>query len=647
MLKSSFKASIVSFFRKKTVYLRKKISRQSIILSLDTIIAVFCFPVALFLRVGKDLFNYSLVSLTVHIGLFTLVACGWYLISHSYTRMWRTLSFRDITAYKKLCFYTLLTYLPIFFTVSNVYPMPRSMPVLVFFIQLFSLVAIRYIYYTWHIMRSDNRGTETSARENSLIIGTGQGLEEVLHQQQAPQLHSFNIKGIIHKNKNFTGRSMYGVPVLGNYRELKQILKKSRERKDYFKNILLADADSFTAEDFKNLLEMACEYNISFQKLSPQNKLNDNIVVEKISVEDLLGRDEVDLDLKPVETCFKGETVLVTGAGGSIGSELVRQVSQLYPRKIILLDSSEYNLYKIDLEQREKHPQLEIVTVLADVTMEKRVEQIFRRYKPTIVCHAAALKHVPMVENNPLEGIRTNVMGTRIIADSCYKYGVKSMVMISTDKAINPSNIMGASKRLAEMYCQSLDIMSSEQKKATQFITVRFGNVLGSTGSVVPLFQEQIKKGGPITLTHPNMLRYFMTIKEAVSLVLQASSLESSDRVSQGSIFVLDMGQPLRISDLARQMILLAGKKPGEEVRIRYTGIRPGEKLYEELFHKKEKMEGTSCPKIFKAYPRFTDYQLLSKHLDEVVEACLEQDEKKTLALLNFLVPEYQKYIVN
>lgn len=636
-------ASIVSFFRKKVELVQRKASRQSVILFLDVLVAATSFPVALFLRVGKDFLNYSLPALSIHIGMFTLVASGWYLISHSYVRMWRTLSFRDITAYKKLCLYTFLTYLPIFFAVSKAYPMPRSIPILVFFVQLFSLITIRYIYYTWRIVQSQNKKEGEKSNYSSLIIGEGSCLEEVLHQQQVPQLQSFNIKGIVHKNKELIGRFMYGVPVLASYQNLRSILQKNKERGDAFKNVLIAGADSFTADDFRNFLEIASEYDISFQKLSSQTNLNEDIVIEKVSVEDLLGRDEVALDFTPVEKCFRGETVLITGAGGSIGSELVRQVSQLQIKKIILLDNSEYNLYKIDMEQREKHLQLDIVTVLADSTDKSRIDHIFRKYRPTIVCHAAALKHVPMVESNPLEGIRINVKGTRVVADSCYKHGIKTMVMISTDKAINPSNIMGASKRLAEMYCQSLDILSADKKKPTQFVTVRFGNVLGSTGSVVPLFQRQIKMGGPLTLTHPNMLRYFMTIKEAVSLVLQASSLERKEDKSQGSIFVLDMGQPIRISDLARQMILLAGKKPEKDIKVQYTGIRPGEKLYEELFHKKEKMESTSCPKLFKAYPRFTDYQLLSKHLDEVITACVEQDEKKALALLEFLVPEYQK----
>ena len=317
---------------------------------------------------------------------------------------------------------------------------------------------------------------------------------------------------------------------------------------------------------------------------------------------------------------IEGRRVLVTGAGGSIGSELVRQICDFGPSELVLLDHSEANLYAIDLETAGRKPDVRRHAVLADVRDRGRLDRMLAKFRPHLVFHAAALKHVPMVEANIFEGVMTNVVGTVNVADACVKAMVGAMVLISTDKAVNPASVMGATKRIAERYCQALDIRRGNGD-GTRCVTVRFGNVLGSTGSVVPLFQQQLAAGGPLTLTDPEMKRYFMTVREAVQLVLQASALGSRDHEQEGKILVLDMGEPVRIVDLARQMIRLAGLRPDVDVKIEIIGPRPGEKLAEEMFHGGEPLVPTEIKGILAAAPRAADAGELARAVDELAEA--------------------------
>jgi O-antigen biosynthesis protein WbqV len=337
-----------------------------------------------------------------------------------------------------------------------------------------------------------------------------------------------------------------------------------------------------------------------------------------------------------------GKRVLVTGAGGTIGGELVRQVCRLAPAHVALLDNGEYNLYQIDLEVGERHPDLPRSAILADIRDRARLDQVMAELHPELVFHAAALKHVPMVEANPIEGLLTNAIGTRNVADACRAAGVAAMVQISTDKVVNPTSVMGASKRIAESYCQALDVVEASQKGRTRFITVRFGNVLGSTGSVVPLFQRQLAQGGPLTVTHKDMMRYFMTVREAVELVLQATVLGSHGEAA-GKIFVLDMGEPVRIFDLAKQMIRLAGKRPDIDIAIKITDLRPGEKLFEEIFHGAEPLLPTACNGILLAAPRAGDAGSLGNAIDQLAAACHRDDLATVQLLLHRLVPEYRR----
>ena len=359
----------------------------------------------------------------------------------------------------------------------------------------------------------------------------------------------------------------------------------------------------------------------------------------EVRIEDLLGRDEIRINMKEIADSLTGKVVLVTGAAGSIGSELCRQLCTFGLKKLVLFDSAETPMHNIRLELEEKFPDVRFEPVMGDIRMINRVESVFSRFHPQILFHAAAYKHVPLMEENPCEAVHTNVYGTRNVANMAVKYGVEKFVMISTDKAVNPTNVMGASKRLAEIYVQSLGlaINSGEVKGNTQFITTRFGNVLGSNGSVIPRFREQLAKGGPLTVTHPDIIRYFMTIPEACRLVLEAAFMGKG-----GEIFVFDMGTPVKIADLARRMIELSGLVPDKDIEIRYTGLRPGEKLYEELLATKENTIPTGNGKIFRAKVREYDYHQVDHAIDELTDLAIRVEKMEMVRMMKRIVPEFK-----
>ena len=359
----------------------------------------------------------------------------------------------------------------------------------------------------------------------------------------------------------------------------------------------------------------------------------------EVHIEDLLGREEICINMTEIATSLKGKVVLVTGAAGSIGSELCRQLCTFNLKQLILFDSAETPMHNIRLELEEKFPQVEFTAVMGDIRMIDRVESLFLRFQPQYVFHAAAYKHVPLMEENPCEAVHTNVYGTRNVADMAVKYNVDKFIMISSDKAVNPTNVMGASKRLAEIYVQSLSIAISKglHPGKTRFITTRFGNVLGSNGSVIPRFREQLAKGGPLTVTHPDIIRYFMTIPEACRLVLEAAFMGKGNE-----IFVFDMGTPVKIVDLARRMIELAGLIPGEDIEIQYTGLRPGEKLYEELLATKENTLSTNNAKIYRAQVREYDYNDICTVMNPLITLAIKVDKMGTVQMMKGIVPEFK-----
>jgi O-antigen biosynthesis protein WbqV len=454
--------------------------------------------------------------------------------------------------------------------------------------------------------------------------------------------------GILSLKDGRVGRRIHDIDVLGGFNDLDAVVARLDRQGDKPQRMIIT-SDRIEGETVRALLDASARLGIALSRMPRVTDFKsgtpEKLDVRPVDIEDLLFRPQTVLDRDAMRRLIAGRRVMVTGAGGTIGSELTRQISDFGPARLTLLDNSEFALYAIDRELAERHAELARSAILADVRDRARAVAAISRERPDLVFHAAALKHVPMVEDHPDEGVLTNVIGTRNVADACAEAGVAAMVLISTDKAVNPTSVMGATKRLAESFCQARDVVARRNGEKTRFLTVRFGNVLGSTGSVVPLFQHQLAKGGPLTVTDPAMTRYFMTVREAVELVLQASALgtqNGADAAADGRIFVLDMGEPVKIVDLAKQMIRLAALKPDVDIKIEFTGIRPGEKLHEALFHDAEKVEPTRAKGIMLAAPRTADLAVISRALEELAETARAGRTEQTLGLLARLVPEYR-----
>ena len=401
--------------------------------------------------------------------------------------------------------------------------------------------------------------------------------------------------------------------------------------------------DYAAAQEERSRLMTYCQrHNIEMLLLPSVEDLNsgnDNRSrMKEIHLEDLLGREEIKINMEEIAAGLDGKVVMVTGAAGSIGSELCRQLTRFKVKQLVFLDSAETPMHNIQLEFTDKYPEVPFVPVIGDVRSPERVDFVFRNYHPQVVFHAAAYKHVPLMELNPCEAVRVNVAGTRNVADYAVKYGVERFVMVSTDKAVNPTNVMGASKRLAEIYVQSLSVAIRDGKRPghTRFITTRFGNVLGSNGSVIPRFREQIRNGGPVTVTHPDIIRYFMTIPEACRLVMEAGTMGQG-----GEIYIFEMGKPVKIADMARRMIELSGFVPDKDISIVYTGLRPGEKLYEELLSNKENTLPTTHEKIRVAKVQEYDYEEIVPEIDKLNELAVRVDIPAMVRLMKAIVPEF------
>ncbi len=482
--------------------------------------------------------------------------------------------------------------------------------------------------------------------QSVLLVGAGEGADLFIRAVAGDREAPWRIGGLLSLGRAQTGRRIHGHPILGSVDDAPAVLQRLRAEERLPASLVVTDGE-IAGDTLARLMEVADREGLRVLRAPRPTALDPaharaaaHVELKPVAIEDLLNRPQVPLDRSGMARLVQGRRVLVTGAGGTIGSELARQVAALGPDLLLLLDNGEYALWQIDLELAETAPAVRRRALIADVREEARIRAIMETERPELVFHAAALKHVPMVEANPLEGLLTNAAGTRHVADAARAAGAEAMVLISTDKAVNPSSLMGASKRLAEMYCQALD--AAHTSGGMRCITVRFGNVLGSTGSVVPLFQRQLARGGPLTVTHPDMQRYFMTVREAVGLVLQASVVGAGGGAPDGGIFVLDMGPPVKIVDLARQMIRLAGRRPDEDVEIRFTGLRPGEKLFEELFHGKEPPSPTSYPGLLMATPRTADPAIVGRAIDEIASACRGAQTRLALALVARMVPEFE-----
>jgi len=616
--------------------------RVRVVLAHDLIMAAASFALALYIRLEDQLWSFIRPGeLALSAGVFTAVAAVVFWFHGMYRSVWRYASLPDLVAIVRAVTLTLLIFLPIMFMITRLESLPRSFLVINWFVLIFLLGAPRLCYRLFKDGRVQLRPRE-DRRIPVLLAGAGDGADLFIRAMQAPRA-SYRPVGILSASMGRVGREINGVRVLGPVEALTEAVERLERRGRRPHKIVLVP-DAVPREAAARLIEDADRLGIPVSRLPDANALrqgaSDEIELRPIEIEDLLGRPQTALDREGMAALVSGRRVVVTGAGGSIGSELVRQIARLEPSELLLIDSSEFALYTIDMEIAGTHPDLPRRTLLADVRDRPRIERLFDAARPQLVFHAAALKHVPMVESNPREGVLTNAVGTRIVADAARRAGAEVMVMVSTDKAVNPTSLMGATKRVAEQYCQALDL---DPAGGTKFITVRFGNVLGSTGSVVPLFRRQLKAGGPLTVTHPDMIRYFMTIREAVELVLQASAFGAASTAWRGRIFVLDMGQPVKIVDLARQMIRLAGLQPDKDVEIVFTGIRPGEKLFEEIFHGAEAPVATDCKGVLVAETRMPDREALVALLDRIEELGRGGgDDDAIVASVRSLVPEYQ-----
>ncbi len=580
--------------------------------------------------------------------IFTL-ACGFVFWAQGlYRGIWAFASLRDLTEILRSTALAVAIFLAIAFVTTRLEGVPRTVPFIAWFIMLVGLGGARMIF---RMLRERRLGVlwerSGAGRVNVLLVGAGDEADIFLRAVSANPQAPYNVVGIVGENDKRVGRTIQGTSVIGTINELPAIVASLRAQMKAPSRLILTRAVSrFNSGVVSQILEQSASLGLSLSRLPALTDVRSDVAQmltvrdQPLALEDLLGRPETKLNRSDIRAMIRGRRVLVTGAGGTIGSELVRQIAALEPKALTLVEFSEFNLYRIDMEARETFPYLAVRSLIADVRDAARIKQIFTDEKPELVFHAAAIKHVPIAEDNIREAFLTNVVGTRIIADSCLHFGCTAMVLISTDKAVYPSSVMGATKRLAEMYCQALDLSST----TTRFVTVRFGNVLGSTGSVVPRFQEQLAKGGPLTVTHPDITRYFMTVREAVELVLQASSLSARPDDQHGKVLVLDMGEPIKIADLARQIIRLAGLRPDEDVSITYTGLRPGEKLHEELFADAEELMPSAADGVKVGKATTVDLDFLQKHLGDAALRLREgPDEKQSVAKLLELVPEFKR----
>jgi len=564
-----------------------------------------------------------------------------FLLTDLYRGVWRYASLADMVAVARAATITVLLFVLVMFLWTRLEALPRSVPVINWLVLAALLGGPRFLYRTAKDRRMTKRqGAGTGQSVPVLLVGAGHEAALFVQALRQDARRLYVPVGIVAEKAKRVGQEIQGLPVLGTLADVPAVVAALRARGSSPQRMIVT-SPRLDGADMRALLETATAHGMTLARLPRLTEfkqgVEDRLEVRPIAVEDLLGRPQTPLDREAMAAMIAGRRVLVTGAGGSIGSELVRQIADSRPASLILVDQGEFNLYRIERELAGRQAGLAAAAVIADVRDRARLRAVFTQHRPELVFHAAALKHVPLVELNPVEGVRTNVFGTINVADAAVAARARAMVLISTDKAINPTSVMGATKRVAERYCQGLDLQPAT---ATRFVTVRFGNVLGSTGSVVPLFQDQLATGGPLTVTHPEMRRYFMTVREAVELVLQAAALGLKSG-GDGRIFVLDMGEPVRILDLARQMIRLAGLRPGEDVEIAFTGLRPGEKLFEELFGDGEDLVQTACGGLRLAAPEPADLDAVRADLLALEAACTGGDGPEVLAALRRLVPEY------
>lgn len=614
-------------------FLSKRVLSRFSIFVIDNLMIVFsCFTMYLvkygFVGLTQEVSNEGMM-LTLLLIVFNSIA---FMLFHTFRGILRFSSFSDLMriVYALVLGYT-LTYVAVIFLnnfVASLY-LNNVIFTAIFFlnmsVMIFSRILVKEVYEAI---------TGSSVKpKNVFIYGTEQAGISVAKALEGNNEFNYRVVGFISDENHMIGKELMGVAIHANNENLFRTL----EIKDV-KTIIVSPQKM---EEIRNsdLLTNFVDHNIALLTTVPVNEWNGPIMskeqLKDVQIEDLLPRDPIHINMKEIAANIEGKRVLVTGAAGSIGSEIVRQVASFNPYSIILIDQAETPLHDMRLELQEKWRELRTEVVVADISNISRMEKVFSRTRPQYIFHAAAYKHVPMMEDNVSESVQTNILGAKIVADLAVRYNAQKFVMISTDKAVNPSNVMGCSKRICEIYVQSLaKHIEKTGQKTTQFITTRFGNVLGSNGSVIPLFREQIKHGGPVTVTHPEIIRYFMTIPEACQLVLEAGAMGKN-----GEIYIFDMGKPVKILDLAKRMIRLSGS---QNIKIEFTGLRHGEKLYEELLNTAEHTKPTHHDKIMIADVREYEYADVSRKIDALIELSYEYDDMRTVRAMKEIVPEFQ-----
>ena len=546
----------------------------------DTLLMIASVYLSLLLRFDGQIeapFYQAFIDLIPWFAIITLVSLYFFRIYH---RMWQYASLGELYSIIKAISTSMLIIVALIYTLPLPY-LPRSVYIISWGLMIAFIGGSRL---GWRILRDMIIKDISSVAKPTLIVGAGDAGALVARELKNNQGLNLQAIGFIDDSRYKQNLSLHDIPVLGNRRAIPHIVEH------YGIEEIIIAMPSASGRVIRELIEI-CQSTPAKLRIfqGTGDLLSRDSKIRNIELEDLLRREPVKLNLEEIAAYLTGKTVLVSGAGGSIGSELCRQICSFNPRSLVILDYSENNLFDIDNELREAYPDIRIETELADIKDRPRLQLVFSRSQPQVVFHAAAHKHVPMMEKHPAEAVKNNILGTRNIAEMADKFGTETFILISTDKAVNPTSVMGATKRIAEMLIQDLN-----QNSPTSFAAVRFGNVLGSRGSVIPTFKKQIENGGPVTVTHPDMTRYFMTIPEAVQLVIEAGAMTSG-----GEIFVLDMGEPVKITDLARDLIRLHGYEPDKDIKISFTGIRPGEKLYEELFSAREQMAATMHDRIY------------------------------------------------
>ena len=509
-------------------------------------------------------------------------------------------------------------------------PVPRSY-IFIYVMLLAGCVIIpRFAYRFIRIIWSNYRSASKISPKVTLVVGAGAAGYNIIREiKNSKHLNSI-VPCIIDDDDQKQGTYLQGIPIVGKKEDIPETVKR------YGIEEIIIAIPTLSEEERKKLLDI-CQETACKIKILPgiYQMVNDEVnlgMLQEVKIEDLLGREPVQLKMNEVAEYIENKVILVTGGGGSIGSEICRQVALHNPKQLIIVDIYENNAYDIQMELKRNYPDLDLVTLIASVREKKRIQEIFEQYRPDIVYHAAAHKHVPLMEDSPNEAIKNNVLGTYNVAEAADKYHVKKMVLISTDKAVRPTNVMGASKRICEIIIQVF-----AQFSKTEYAAVRFGNVLGSNGSVIPLFRKQIEKGGPVTVTDPEIIRYFMTIPEAVNLVLLCGAYAKG-----GEIFILDMGEPVKILDLAKKMIRLSGHVPGEDIKIEFTGLRPGEKLYEELLIDEKNLVETENKRIFVVQMGPLEVEETKEKIDHIIRHAYEADTDIRQCIKE-IVPEYRR----